>query len=160
MPYRNSRGHGYPGPASRGGRPGRRIVPAPLGIRPASARARRSRNSIWALVLRSSSEAHRASASWTAGSSRSSRLLRSLTAIPCPPSLVEGAGVDDLLGGLFAAQHHEQVGHHRGLTLLIQFHHALLLQSLQREPDHADRSLDDLHPGADDGAGLLLAQHG
>src|SRR6516225_9974576 len=121
-------------------------------MRSASVRARRSRYSIWALVLRSSSEAQRASASWTAGSSRSSRLLRSLTAIPCLPSLVEGPSVHDLLGGLFAAQHHEQVGHHGGLALLVQFHHAFFLEPLQREPDHADRAFDDLHPGADNGA--------
>ena len=40
-----------------GGRPGLRILPARLGSRPASSRAWRSRNSIWALVLRSSSAA-------------------------------------------------------------------------------------------------------
>ena len=45
------------------GRPGLRISPALLGSRPASASARRSRNSIWALVLRSSSAAHLARAS-------------------------------------------------------------------------------------------------
>jgi hypothetical protein len=50
------------------GRPRGRISLARLGSRPASASARRSRNSIWALVLRSSSLAHRARASWTAGS--------------------------------------------------------------------------------------------
>ena len=55
-------------------------LPGMAGQPPASARARRSRNSIWALVLRNSSAAHRASASWTAGSSRSSTPLRSLTA--------------------------------------------------------------------------------
>ena len=45
------------------GRPGLRISPALLGSRPASASARRSRNSIWAFVLRSSSAAHLARAS-------------------------------------------------------------------------------------------------
>src|SRR5215469_300789 len=149
----------WPAGLPRGGRPCRRIRPAPLGIRPASASARRSRNSIWALVLRSSSEAHRASASWTAGSSRSSTPLRSLTAIPCPPSLVEGAGVDDLLGGLLAAQHHKQVGHHSRLALLVQRDDVFFLEPLQCEPHHADRALDDGHSGTDDGAGLLLAQH-
>src|SRR5499427_2122259 len=150
---------GWPAGLPRGGRPGRRIFPAWLGIRPASASARRSRNSIWALVLRNSSAAHRARASWTAGSSRSNTLLRSLTALPCLPSLVEGPGVDDLLGGLLAAQDHEQVGHHRGLALLIELDHVLFFQPLEGELDHADRSLDDLHPGAHHGAGLLLAQH-
>jgi hypothetical protein len=46
-----------------GGRPRGRIGPARPGSRPASPSARRSRNSIWALVLRSSSLAHRARAS-------------------------------------------------------------------------------------------------
>ena len=59
------------------GRPGRRIARALPGIRPCSPRARLSRNSIWALVERISSAAHFASASWTAGSSRSRMLLRS-----------------------------------------------------------------------------------
>lgn len=48
------------------------------GMRPASVNARRRRKSIWAFVLRSSSAAHLASASWTAGSRRNSTLLRSL----------------------------------------------------------------------------------
>jgi len=39
--------------ASFGGRPGRRCGGTRPGRRPASAKARRSRNSIWALVLRS-----------------------------------------------------------------------------------------------------------
>ena len=92
-----------------GGRPRGRIRPAWRGSRPVPASARRSRNSIWALVLRSSSAAHLARASWTAGSSRSSTLLRSLTAVRCPWSLVKGAGVDDRLGSLLAAQDHQQV---------------------------------------------------
>jgi hypothetical protein len=71
-----------PGRLAAGGRPRGRIGRARPGSRPASASARRSRNSIWALVLRSSSPAHRARASWTAGSSRSSTLLRSVTAVP------------------------------------------------------------------------------
>lgn len=66
-----------------GGLPGLRILPAWLGSRPASASALRSRNSIWALVLRNSSAAHRARASCTAGSSRSRIPLRSLT-VPGP----------------------------------------------------------------------------
>jgi hypothetical protein len=53
-------GHTCAAPA---GRPGRRWGVTRLGSRPASARARRSRNSIWALVLRSSSAAHLARAS-------------------------------------------------------------------------------------------------
>src|SRR5882757_3629205 len=122
------------------------------GSRPASASARRSRNSIWALVLRNSSPAHRARASCTAGSSRSSTLLRSLTTPPrslrppcprpallCPRSLVKRASVDDRLGGLLTAQDHEQVGHHRGFPLFVEFDDALFVQPLQRELDHADR---------------------
>src|ERR1700722_9287886 len=77
-------GGGYSGGESRGGRPGLRIAATWPGSRPLSARARRSRYSIWALVLRSSSAAHRARASWTAGSRRSRMLLRSLTGRACP----------------------------------------------------------------------------
>jgi len=58
------------------GRPRLRIGPAD-GLRPASLSARRRTNSICALVLRSSSAAHRASASCTEGSSRKRMLLRS-----------------------------------------------------------------------------------
>src|ERR1700759_374700 len=166
-------GPGYPGrsssPGGAGlvrawlatdGRPRRRIGPARAGSRPASASARRSRNSIWALVLRSSSPAHRARASWMAGSSRSRTLLRSVTVAPHLPSLVEGAGVDDRLGGLVAAQHDEQVGDHRGLALLVQLDDVLVLEPLQGQLDHADRALHDRPPGADHGGRLLLAQHG
>src|SRR5204863_6433879 len=96
------------------------MAPTLPGSRPASARARRRMNSIWALVRRSSSAAHRARASWTAGSRRSRMLFRSLTAVTVPASLVEGASVDDLLSGLLAAQHDEQVGDHGGLALLVQ----------------------------------------
>jgi hypothetical protein len=143
-----------------GGRPRGRIGPARPGSRPASASARRSRNSIWALVLRSSSLAHLARASWTAGSSRRRMLLRSVTTVPWLSSLVEGAGVDDRLGGLLAAQHHEQVGDHRCLALLIQLDDVLFLEPLQGQLDHADRAFHDCPPGADHRVGPLLAQHG
>ena len=95
-----------PGRLAAGGRPRGRIGPARPGSLPASASARRSRNSIWALVLRNSSLAHRARASWTAGSRRSRTLLRSVTAVPWLLSLVQGPGVDHWLGGLLAAQDH------------------------------------------------------
>ena len=107
------------GRASAGGVRSRRAAagagsgPAAAGSRPASASARRSRNSICALALRSSSAAQRASASWTAGSSRSSTCLR-LRCGPAAvrlgrPSLVEGARVEDRLGGAVTAQHHQQI---------------------------------------------------
>src|SRR5690348_7415694 len=134
------------------------MAPTSPGSRPASARARRRRNSIWALVLRSSSAAQRVRASWTAGSSRSRMLLRSLTGLL--GLLVEGAGVDHLLGGLLAAQHDQQVGHHGGFAFFVELDDVLFFEPAQRELDHADRALNDFHPGADDGAGLLLAQHG
>src|SRR5260221_12684243 len=141
------------------GRPRGRISRACLGSRPASASARRSTNSIWALVLRSSSAAHLAKASWTAGSSRSSTPLPSLprspspalrSALPCPPSLVERAGVADLLGGLLAAQDDEQVRDHRGLALLVQLDDVLVLEPLQGQLHHADSTLHDPVPGTDD----------
>jgi hypothetical protein len=61
------------------GRPRLGIGPALFGIRPASSRARRNSNSMWALRLRKSSAAHLARASWTFGSIRSSTCLRSFT---------------------------------------------------------------------------------
>lgn len=62
-----------------GGRPRLGKGPAFLGIRPASSRARRSSISMWAFRLRNSSAAHRARASWTVGSIRSSTCFRSFT---------------------------------------------------------------------------------
>ena len=75
-------------------------------------------------------------------------------------SLVERACVDDLLGGLLAAQDDEQVGDHSGLALFVQLDHAFLFETLQGQLDHADRAFDDPEPSADHGAGRLLAQHG
>jgi hypothetical protein len=67
----------YGGSGTRLGRPRLGMGRDPEGLRPASDSALRRRNSIWALVLRNSSPAQRARASWTAGSSRSRMLLRS-----------------------------------------------------------------------------------
>ena len=50
--------------------------------------------------------------------------------VTVPASLVEGASVDDLLGGLLATQDNEQIGHHRGLALLIQLDDVLVLEPL------------------------------
>jgi hypothetical protein len=36
-------------------------------------------------------------------------------------SPIQGAGVQDRLRAAFAAQHHQQVGHHRGAALLVRF---------------------------------------
>jgi len=72
--------------------------------------------------------------------------LRSVTAIPYLPSLVEGAGVDDWLGRLLAAKDHEQVGHHRGLALLIQLDDVIFLEPLQGQLHHADRAADESPP--------------
>src|ERR1700689_4597967 len=99
--------------------------------RPDSLRARRSRNSIWALVLRSSSAAHRARASWTDGSSRSRMFLRSATSLS-GRLLVERAGIDDGLGAPIAAQYDEQIRDHGGLAFLVQLHDVLLGQPGQR----------------------------
>src|SRR5437660_8765401 len=109
-----------------GGRPRRGMRPALSGNRPASARARRNTNSICALLLRSSSAAQRARASWTAGSNLSRTLLRSVTGSPQNPSVIQRSGVDDRLGGVIAAQDDEQVGDHGGLAFLVQLHDVLL----------------------------------
>jgi hypothetical protein len=84
------------------------------------------------LVLRSSSLAHLARASWTAGSSRSRTLLRSVTAVPWLPSLVEGAGVDHWLRGLLAAQ---------GATF------ALVKATVDRGAAEGTRRLTEIWPG-------------
>jgi len=68
-----------PESALAGGRPGRRICRALPGIRPASPRARRSRNSIWALVDRISSAAQ-------------AHFGKTLTARVCGLSPFSGAG--------------------------------------------------------------------
>jgi hypothetical protein len=96
------------------GAPGRPCGLTRLGSRLASARARRRRNSIWALVLRSSSPAQRASASCTSGSSRRRICFRSVAT----PGLllVERAGVDDRLCWTLAAQDDEQVADHGGAS--------------------------------------------
>src|ERR1700730_12976414 len=57
--------------------------------------------------------------------------LRSLTLVPFPPSVLEPSrvartGVDDLLGGLLAVQHHEQLGHRPGQDLHAHRHHLRL----------------------------------
>lgn len=84
-----------------------------LGRRRASTRAFLSRNSICALLLRSSSWAQRVIASWTVGSSLTRTLLRS-EADRMVASLVYRSDVDHRLGRLVAAENDEQVGHHGG----------------------------------------------
>jgi hypothetical protein len=63
------------------------------GSRPASTSARRNTNSIWALVLRKSSPAHRANALCTSGSRRSSTAFRrigSTVAVSATPLISTG----------------------------------------------------------------------
>src|SRR5438034_7129783 len=93
--------------------------------RPADRRASRRAYSICALTLRRSSDAHRASAAYTSGSSRSSSFFRSTM------GSVEGSGVDDGLGGPVATEDDQQVGHHLRLALLVEFDHVLLTQAGQ-----------------------------
>src|SRR5690625_1242172 len=145
----------YPSP-SRGGRPGLRMACALSGIRPACGRAWRSRYSICAFVLRSSSAAQRASASWTAGSSRSSSCLRLL--ITESPS-VQTAGVHHGAGGLLRAEDDEQVAHHRSFAFLVKFDDAVFGEAFEGVVDHADGSFHDLGAGGNYGARLLALQH-
>lgn len=83
-------------------------------------------------------------------------LLRLLIARHRSGLLVERTGVHDLLGGLLAAKHNQQVGHRRCLTLFIEFDDAALLEPLQGELDHADGAFDDPLTSGYDGARLLL----
>src|ERR1019366_1205409 len=132
-------------PGSFLGRPrlGRGPAAAP---RPASLKARRKRNSIWALVLRSSSDAHRASASWTDGSSRSRTLLRSGPGTSGTGLVVERPGVDDGLCAPVATQHYKEVGDHRGLAFFVELDDPLLGKPGQRHLDHPDRTVDEPGP--------------
>src|SRR5277367_5271147 len=100
---------------ARGGRPLRGMSPALSGRRPAARSDLRSKSSIWAVVLRSSSAAQRARASYTAGSTRRRTLLRSgTTAALSGGSVVEGAGIDDRFCRVVAAQYDQQVADHGG----------------------------------------------
>jgi hypothetical protein len=60
---------------------------------------------------------------------------------------------------MVAAQHNEQVAHHRGLPLLVELHDVFSLRALEGEFDHADRPVDDLLARNDDRGGLLAAEH-
>ena len=124
-----------------GGRP-RRAGRPPDTPRPASSRTRRSRNSIWALVLRSSSAAQRASASCTAGSRRSRMFLRSATGECDDLLLVQGAGIDDGLRSPVTAQHHQEIRDHGRLAFFVQVDDTLLGETNERHLHHADRALD------------------
>ena len=73
--------------------------------------------------------------------------------------LIQAAGVDDGLGIVVAAQHHEQVRDHGRLALLVELDRALFRQTLKRHFDHADRAVDDHLARVDDGAGLLALEH-
>ena len=73
---------------------------------------------------------------------------------------VQGAGVDDGLRGLVAAQHREQVRHHRRPTLSVELHDAFLVQPLERHLHHADGAVDDAPARRDDRLRLLASEHG
>ena len=73
--------------------------------------------------------------------------------------LSTGAGVDHRLGRALAAQHDEQVAHHRGLALGVELDDAALRELLERHLDHRHRALDDPRARRDDRAGLLALEH-
>src|SRR5690606_38002945 len=91
------------------------------GWTPRRVRASRSRISTWALTERSSAAANRSTAAITPREARirNGFLFRAMSA-------VQGAGVDHRLGLAIRAQNDQQVGHHGGLAILIQFDHAAL----------------------------------
>ena len=51
-----------------------------------------------------------------------------------------GPGIYDRLRCLVSAKDHQQVANHRSLPFLIQFHNIVLIQFVQGESNHADRS--------------------
>src|SRR5690606_983746 len=118
-----------------------------LGSRPALISASRSTYSICALSERKSSAAHFWRASSTAGSIRNRNGLRSGMA-----RSIQGAGVDDRLRRALAAQHDEQVTHHRRLALGIEVDDAALRERVERHLDHRHRTLDDALARRDDRA--------
>ena len=73
--------------------------------------------------------------------------------------LIQTAGVDDGLSVVVAAQHHQQVGHHGGLALLVQIYQIALVQALEGHFHHAHGAVHDHLAGVDDGRGLLTLQH-
>ena len=73
--------------------------------------------------------------------------------------LIQAAGVDDGLGVVVAAEHHQQVRDHGRLAFLVELDRALFRQTLKRHFDHADRAVNDHLARVDDGAGLLALEH-
>jgi hypothetical protein len=60
---------------------------------------------------------------------------------------------------LVGAQHDQQVADHGGLALVVELHDGALGQALERRLDHATAPCTILWRAADDGFGLLAAQH-
>ena len=57
--------------------------------------------------------------------------------------LIQGAGVDDGLGILVAAEDNQKIGDHCGLPLLVQIHSALFAEALQSHLHHANSAVHD-----------------
>ena len=57
------------------------------------------------------------------------------------------------------AQHRQQVGHHDGTPLLVEFDETLLTQAVERQSDHPDSTFDDSLARGDDLGGLLSDEH-
>ena len=103
------------------------VVTVPAPVRPACS-ARRSTNSICPFRLRRSSSAHRCSASSTSRSIRRRKGFRSAMTVVAAPGgrarrralLIDRPGVDDRLRVAVAAEHDQQVAHHRGLALVVE----------------------------------------
>ena len=64
------------------------------------------------------------------------------------------------LAGLFlAAWHYQEIAHHCGFALFVQFDRVVFFQSLQRQFDQADSPVDNASSGRDDSLGLQTPQH-
>jgi len=74
-------------------------------------------------------------------------------------SVVEGARVDDWLRAALAAEHHEQVAHHRCLALFVELDDVVAREAIEGHLHHAHRAVDDALARGDDRAGLLTLQH-
>ena len=63
--------------------------------------------------------------------------------------VVQRPRVDDRLRVAIAAEHDEQVAHHRRLALLVELDDVLLAEQIERHLDHSDGPLDDLRARRD-----------
>ena len=60
---------------------------------------------------------------------------------------------------MIAAQYHKEIGNHRGLSLFVEIHHTVFLQTFESHFNHADRAVDNHLARVNDRGRLLPLQH-